>query len=367
MRRRGRRIKKSTIRPSGQESPWGENESLARAMFQLQEVEARGAAAEGLGITDAFHFALDGRVFWSSERLTELHFMAEWADRVPAWVHARWICNQAMRVMHDDLRDGLSDILEAAGRHSPYDQDWAYRQLQLYEHGVLRFCVRRVAGSQLLARADGVEKWCDASMGGFELVDAEMSRLLWRDLSTDDEVATPNIGSAALLRPGEHVIGRLASVANGQLFESRPLAVPQPVAYGVAGEPDRWPDLLAAYRPGAGVGFTRDPRPRESLAADVLPHVWRGLLPALPPEAGSARSVLLGFRALMTGPQRAAAWRSDGWAALVAALVDPVVADELPGVAGPDDRGLLEELACGLAEPAATVCRRLLDRLAAAA
>jgi len=58
---RGRVPKRSTIRrtqPS--QSPWGEHEPWIRAMLQLQEAEARGDAAEGLGITDAFRFGPTG-------------------------------------------------------------------------------------------------------------------------------------------------------------------------------------------------------------------------------------------------------------------------------------------------------------------
>ena len=70
--RRGR-PKRSTIRRT--QSPpgpgWGELEPWARAMFQLQEAEARGDAAEGLGITDAFQFGLLLRPAVLEQRTTE--------------------------------------------------------------------------------------------------------------------------------------------------------------------------------------------------------------------------------------------------------------------------------------------------------
>ncbi len=274
--------KRSTIRRADpSQSAWGEHEPWVRAMFQLQEAEARGDAAEGLGITDAFQFALDGKPFWSAERIDELHLIAQWGPVLPGWAWSRWVCNQAARVMHDELRDPSLDAERRAGLHAASDQLWAYRQLRLYDDGVLRFFVRRIAGSALLARSDQVEAWPRATMGGFEFIGADPVSISWLDLAEREVFSTPNIGSAVLFLPGDCVIGRLVPTEGGRMFESRPLGVPPGVAQEVAEAPTRWSELLRAARPGGGHGLVHDPRPRESLVTDVLPPVWQLAVPTL--------------------------------------------------------------------------------------
>lgn len=56
-----------------------------RAMFTLQEVEARGDAAEAVGIIDAFLVGPDGEIFWSAERMRELSLVANFGPLLPAW------------------------------------------------------------------------------------------------------------------------------------------------------------------------------------------------------------------------------------------------------------------------------------------
>ncbi len=291
MTRRGK-PKKSTIRrPDPYRSAFGEREPWIRAMFQLQEAEARGDAAEGLGIMDAFAFGPDGQPFWSVERGHELHLIAQWGPVLPDWAWSRWVCNQAARAMHEEVRDPSFDAERRAGLHFDTDQMWAYRQLRLYDDGVLRFFLRRMAGSALLARAGQVEAWPQAEMGGFELVEADPWSISWLDLAAREVVSTPNIGSAVLFLPGDRVIGRLVPTEGGRMFESRPLGVPRGLAQAVAEEPDRWSELLRAARPGDGL--RHDPRPRESVVTDVLPTVWRLVVPAYGlPQEKAARAVL---------------------------------------------------------------------------
>ena len=110
--------------------------------------------------------------------------MAQWGRVLPGWVWSRWVCNQAARAMHEELRDPSLDAERRAGLHAETDQVWAYRQLRLYDDGVLRFFVRRMAGSALLARSDQVEAWPQATMGGFEFIEANPSSISWIDLAT---------------------------------------------------------------------------------------------------------------------------------------------------------------------------------------
>ncbi|MDX6374995.1 MAG: hypothetical protein QOD98_3983 [Nocardioidaceae bacterium] len=363
------RPKRLTIRRTDTRDPaWGEHEPWIRAMLQLQEAEARADAAEGLGITDAFQFGPDGQPFWSSERLKELHLMAQWGPVLPGWAWSRWVCNQALRAMHEETRDPSFDVERRAGLHAENDQVWAYRQLRLYERGALRFFVRRMAGSALLVRADQVEAWPQATMGGFEFIEADPSSISWLDLATGRTFSTPNIGSAVLLLPGDRVIGRLVPVEGGQMFEGRPLGVPPGVAQRVAEAPERWSELLRAVRPGDAHGLLRDPRPRESLVTDVLPNVWPLAVPTFgPPQEAAARAVLDSVEGVLADVVGPGPGRPDPWACLGAALLEPYVWTVLPAVVEPRDHDGLWQLGRVLAEPAATICRRAAEQLFTAA
>jgi hypothetical protein len=333
-------------------------------MFQLQEAEARGDASEGLGITDAFQFGPDGQPFWSVERCKELHLVAQWGPVLPGWAWSRWVCNQAARAMHEELRDPSFDAERRAGLHAEPDQVWAYRQLRLYDDGVLRFFVRRLAGSALLARADQVEAWPRATMGGFEFIEANPLSISWLDLAEREELSTPNIGSAVLFLPGDRVIGRLVPTEGGRMFESRPLGVPPGVAQEVAEAPTRWSELLRAARSGGAHGLLSDPRPRESLVTDVLLGVLQLVVPTLGlPQETAARTVLDRVAGVLAGPIGAGPGRPDPWACLGAALLEPHIWTVLPAVVQPSDRDLLHELSRVVAEPAAAICRQAVEQL----
>jgi hypothetical protein len=362
---RGRVPKRSTIRRTDpSRSAWGEHEPWIRAMLQLQEAEARGDAAEGLGITDAFQFGPDGKPFWSVERCKELHLIAQWGPVLPGWAWSRWVCNQAARAMHEELRDPSFDAERRAGLHAETDQVWAYRQLRLYDDGALRFFIRRMAGSALLARSDQVEAWSRGTMGGFEFIEADPMSISWLDLAEREEFSTPNIGSAVLFLPGDRVIGRLVPTEGGRMFESRPLGVPPGVAQEVAEAPTRWSELLRAARPGGAHGLVHDPRPRESLVTDVLMGVWQLVVPTLSlRQETAARAVLDRVAGVLAGPIGAGPGRPDPWACLGAALLEPYIWTVLPAVVQPSDRDLLQELSRVIAEPAAAVCRLAVAQL----
>ncbi len=362
---RGRMPKRSTVRrrqPS--QSAYGEHEPWIRAMLQLQETEARGDAAEGLGITDAFQFGPDGEPFWSAERCQELHLIAQWGHVLPGWAWSRWVCNQAARAMHEELRDTTLDAERRVGLHFDTDQVWVYRQLRLYDDGVLRFFVRRMAGSALLARADLVEAWTRATMGGFVFIEADPQSISWLDLAEGEMFSTPNIGSAALFLPGDQVIGRLVPTEGGRMFEARPLGVPPGVAQAVADAPARWRESLLSARPGGTHGLLHDPRPRESLVTDVVPAVRQLVVPTVGlPRKVAARAVLDRVAGVLAGPVGPGPGRVDPWPCLAAALLEPSVWTVLPSVVRRTDRDLLQELSLIVPDPAAAVCRQAVDTL----
>jgi hypothetical protein len=333
-------------------------------MLQLQEAEARGDAAEGLGITDAFQFGPDGEPFWSAERCKELHLITQWGPVLPGWAWSRWVCNQAARAMHEELRDPSFDAQRRAGLHAETDQVWAYRQFRLYDDGALRFFIRRMAGSALLARSDQVEAWPRATMGGFEFIEANPLSISWLDLAEREELSTPNIGSAVLFLPGDRVIGRLVPTEGGRMFESRPLGVPAGVAQDVAEAPARWSELLGAARPGGAQRMLRDVRPRESLVTDVLRGVWQLVVPTLGlPQETAARAVLDSVDRVLASPVGAGPGRPDPWACLCAALLEPYIWTVLPAVVQLSDRDLLHALSRVIAEPAAAICRQAVEQL----
>jgi hypothetical protein len=103
------------------------------------------------------------------------------------------------------------------------------------------------------------------------------------------------------------------------------------------------------------------------LLSDVPSLVWEGafceyadLSPLAPPVPRSlAAAVLEVARDVVRGDLVARPCELDPWACLTAALVAPVVLFGIPAVLQDDDRTVLAELAERLAEPAASVCRRI--------
>ena len=347
-----------------------------RAMFTLQEVEARGDAAEGIGIIDAFLVGPDGETFWSLERMRELSQVADFGPLLPGWTYSRWTCNQAFRAMHQDARGRVLRAMELAGRHARPDRDWVCRQQLVFELGGLDFFVRRMAASTLLARADQVDTWPQARMGGFRFVASTPSTTTWEDLDSGECVSMPNIGSSVLLQPGDLVIGRLVPVEAGLMFDSRPLHVPATVAKGVARDPLRWAELPRSARPSRGGGGLLEPTVRESVVSDVPTWVWQLALldpelldpgddpEELPTYETMARAVLDAAAIeleLLEHPRPAP--ELDRWPCLGAALLEPGLWGVLPSVVAPRDQVVLRELGDVIAEPAAAVCRRVAREL----
>jgi len=188
-------------------------------MFEVDAVEARGDAAEALRLIDDMPLGPDGRPWWRPSRIRRLRQIADLEESAPAWVWARWVVIQAAQATPGDpqramdvaiaTRGGRSTLWgvdDADARAKVMDHDWVYRQLVLHENGGLAAFLGTRAGSRLLKRALGIERWVSAPMGGFELLLEGVDRILWLDLATREVVETINVGAAAMLADGECVI-----------------------------------------------------------------------------------------------------------------------------------------------------------------
>jgi hypothetical protein len=227
-------------------------------MFEVDAVEARGDAAEGLRLIDDMPLGPDGRPWWRPSRIRRLKQIADLEESAPAWVWARWVVAQAAQATPGDPKGAMEVAITTRGGRSTLwgmddadarakilDHDWVYRQLVLHENGGLAAFLDARAGSRLLKRAIGIEGWVSVPMGGFELLLEGVDRILWLDLATREVVETINVGTAAMLAGGECVIGRLVESDGVKLFESAPLCVPPDIAKRVAGDPGDWVAAVA--------------------------------------------------------------------------------------------------------------------------
>lgn len=372
--RRGRR----TATPSG----WGDMEPWARAMVMADEAEARGDALGTLEIMEAFAAGPDGELFWRPWRAKHLMQIAMLGPILPGWVTSRWICNQALQSLHEgsrdrgrrafdlavELRGGPAnlpgrDVADAHGR--VVDRDWVYRQQFLYELGGLEFFSRRQASSLLLAAADSVDEWAHTPMGGYRLVGSTSDTVTWLDLASDQERSVPNVGSACLVVPGEHAIGRLVPIEGGHMFETQPLVLSAEVAHRVAGDPSDWFHILRDAPASHEELASRQAR-FPTLITDVPTVVWElAILHDVdPPEEVDDWAPLVTRKVLDVAAREVASptcrrqeGEVDSWSCLSAALLEPTVVTTLRDVARPSDRQTLEQLSLLLAEPAASLCR----------
>ena len=352
--------------------------------FRADAAEARGDAAGALSILAEMPLGPDGRFFWRPWRIRHLTQLAELGSSLPRWATSRWILAQAMQLLDEsrrgsalkaleiavDLRGGDDelpgvDLADAHGR--VMDRDWVFRQIHLYELGGLAHFVRRVAAPDLLAGAERIHDWVRARMGGFRLVACEPGSVIWEDVLTKAQVSVPNIGSAAMVMPGECVIGRLVPIEQGLMFESAPLLVPEEVALEVARDPGGWVDVLKAHR--RDVDTVVAP---QALLNDVPVALWHYALLSCVPEAKEPAPEHLARGALTLIRSIGAGWAPqpdelDPWACLSAALLEPSLGPMVSAMLEPADAELLRELSRRLAEPAATVGRLLAEEMLRAA
>jgi hypothetical protein len=354
-----------------------------RTMFAVDDAERRGDANEALRLMSGRVLGPDGLPFWRPWRVNRLRQVTMLGAELPAWGVSRWVAAQAhetLGVPGDRRRrrceelaleirgglDGLSVYGDGDAVCKLMDRDWVYRQLFLYELGGLSEFVRRVATPDLLAGADHIHDWARAPMTAFRLVERAPGTVTWHSVETGEQLALPNIGSAAMVVPSEHVLGRLVPVEEGVMLEAAPLVVPERTARQVADDPSSWMDAVSAAREDIETGGFE-----HGLVSDVRGTIWQLVLlePGQPLPAASefdtclARRVLTLARECLDG---ATVWGPedvDPWACLRAALLHGGVVSQLLTVAGRHDIAVFERLSHLLAPPADVVCRDLVAEL----
>lgn len=365
-----------------------------RLLRATDEAEARGDARAALELIKQDLRMRHDDSFWRPEKIERMMQLAVLGPALPRWVTSRWILAQAAQWLDEANRSRMSEAFSIAFRAGGFvasryrdgfdlrtkilDHNWVFRQAFLYDLGGLRHFLDHVASADLVAGADHIDDWAKTSLSGFQLLEENPRTLHWFDLRHRTEVATPNIGSATLLEPGDCAVGRLQTVDEGWMFDCAPLYVPHRVAQQVADEPADWVTALAGVGHGAAGdgGFATNGHDFQ-LLTDV-PRIIQHLLLIDVEENVFDRPVIERFPELLpleVGLVRAA---MDGllgedirglrpWPTVGAAVLQPPVFAELLSPSRPDDPVRLRQLATRLAEPAATVCRDLATELEAAA
>jgi hypothetical protein len=353
-------------------------------MFAADDAEARGDAEAALALMSEMLLGPDGKPFWRPWRVRYLTQLAFLGPLLPRWVTSRWILAQALQALNEESRDRTRRALELAievrggeaelpgmddmdAMCKVIDHDWVYRQMFLYELGGLHDFLRRRASADLVAGADRIREWARAPMGAYRLLDRAADLTTWEDLATGAEIRMANIGSGALVVPEEErVIGRLVPIEGGSMFEAAPLVVTRGVAEQVAEDPAGWVDSLRAARGRLGRSVIVTSGRESGLVSDVPAVIWqyavldgRPIPPASALRSATAKGILELARVQLVTPVDDDPSDLDAWACLSAGLLEPGVSLALLELMEPKDRDLLQQLAERLAEPAASLCRRL--------
>ncbi|GAB7004156.1 hypothetical protein JCM18899A_16280 [Nocardioides sp. AN3] len=348
-------------------------------MLRVDAAESRGDLDEALDLMEEMPDGPDGRPFWRPSRVERLLQLRLLGAAMPSWVHARWLLEQALQPREARLMDVARRALETAvrvrGGHAAVqhaypvepdvtliEHDWVFRQCHLYELGGLTRFLGSGASPALVRRASHVREWAQTPMGGYRLLDRGSARTTFKDLAGGEQLETPNIGSAALVIPGECVIGRLVPITTGRIFESVPLPVPEDLARTVARRPRSWLDLLE----------------RATQDAAVSAHVHRfGFVSDLPTDL-AATAILDSddrapgdvVRALLKTAEDAVAdaldWTEedvDPWACIGSLVQSPAVLHSLALDQSDVDANVFARLSERLAEPAASICRGIATEL----
>jgi len=361
--------------------------------------EARGDAAAALQLIEEDLAHRDEPSFWRPWRVGALLRLVLFGPWLPAWVTSRWIVAQAAQHLDPRTRGSFLMALDTAietrgcaaslecrddldARIKVMDHDWVFRQLFLYELGALEHFVTRVASPDLLAGADHIHDWMHAPMRAFRLDDASRQWLTLRDLATGDVVTALNLGAACLLADQDCVIGRLVPIAEGAMFESAPLPVPDWVAQQVADDPDEWVAAVAAAcrAPSTtGAPGLTTTMPQFDLVSDVPRFLQVALAleaaqrdglgtPPDPPSYDVVAAAGVAFvRAALEDRQAANDGGGRESAVLATWLLEPAVFMDVASGLTPEDAGDLLRLADRLAGPAASLCHELAQKLDAAA
>ena len=383
---RGRPRRKKKHNRAGRGASRPDPATLRRYWTLLQRADAAEARGDARAAMEIISQPVDyPGVFWRPWRIRRLEQLVALQPILPGWATSRWLLSQALAWV--DLtdrrnREALEIAVDARGGGRTLvghdatdawsrvmDHDWIYRQVRLYDHGVLDRFLRRVAAPDLVAGADRVRDWVGVPMDGFELVGETCRTSTWRRLSTGEEVEALNLGASTLLHPGWAAIGRMVPLAEGWMFETAPLPVPFSVAREVAAEPGNWVDPVrrACHDPSMAVRTTGlhdyemlTDVPRSFRSAFVLELVENARdevsAAELPPVGSSAEAAFLllgvlrseGFLTEIPESSLAA-----GAPMLAGCLVEPMVSDLLAFNVTPDDLPNLERLAGVLTSPAA--------------
>lgn len=368
------------------------------AVFAADDAEARGDAQGALDVMEELlsHLAPD-EVFWRPWRGRRLLQISTLGPLLPPWVTSRWILAQALQ--HLDAKpggvsgariqraldvaialrgdsDGLPGVDLADATCRVMDRDWVFRQLFLYELGGLEHFLREGASADLVVGADQIRAWARTPMGAFRLGERGPGMVVWTNLSTEDSVETANIGSAALVMPGECVIGRMVPIEDGSMFEGAPMLVPEKVARRVADEPADWLVALEGIPGGTNGPACRPAGDISGLLSDVPELVWVACLgdgagwgessePS--PPAVVARATLDTARVALEPSRFPQQEEIEPWSCVAAALLSPDSLDGVRDIVRPSDLALLARLGDVLAEPAASWCRVLVEGMNEAA
>jgi hypothetical protein len=269
-----------------------------RLVQRVNELERAGDASAALDVIERAPFTPAGGPMWTSARISRLLEVASFDPLLPPWALARWVRSQALghlarpgstaiqAAFRDARQARLAGATGARGAADPIDaqcqvsdHDWAFAQSYLHDQGALRDFVPECS-PELIARAVDVGQWCGTPMGAYRFVRDEPTTITWHDLVADVEVQTVNIGTAATLQPGEHVIGRRVTSAGDSVFDAAPLAVSEQVARAVAARPAEWVSALEErgddpVGPRVGLGAWRGGP--SGLLTDLPDSVWQDL------------------------------------------------------------------------------------------
>ena len=356
----------------------------------VDAAEARGDVVEAMELIEAdLRTRREDELFWHPERLRGLMQLALFGGCLPSWAWSRWILAQAARCLHESHRaparrafDLAEDVGGPASRYGGVDEldsssllldhDWVYRQALLYDEGALEAFLSEVASSELVDSADAIQDWVGAPMSALQLADESPQELSWLDLSSDEIVKTPNIGSASELLLGDCVLGRVVPTTSGQMLESVPLPVPRQVADEVAAAPDDWPDAVRRGRERSPSGPDAiNTEVEEFGLLDDVPSIVSGAVletafattgravPSLPSleDVAVARQALV--RLALDGTIEDQDWPVTPWPTLGMVLMEPSGIVGLLSGWRPGDESRYLVLSDQIAEPAAGLCRNL--------
>lgn len=344
---------------------------MLEVMQAVDEAETRGDAAGALAIVERHLTGSDGRFFWNPHRVARLAQVVQLGGLLPKWATSRWILEQSLIQFDPAFRGARQEAMRIAlelrgGPGEPtkvMDHDWVHRQLLIYEYGGLQRFLSAWATPDLVAGADRIDEWVTAPIQALRLEDREPALLTWTDLTTGEELATPNLGAAVLEEPGDFTLARVVPTEGGPMFDGVPLGVAEETADRVAADPGAWLDALRTvagtedYCPDLVHGnfLVTDVPSNISLLAlrDFLPS----RLPRVPDGAIVAEAAISLARHAATGGGQSGPL--DLWPCVAAELLAPDVLPDLTYRLGPADQPWLEVLGDVLSEPAGAVCQAL--------